>query len=107
VKKLPEIPKHVRGVLFDYKVVQVERFDDPDMYGDIDCDKGIIRVLKNLEPAIKWQAFLHEFLHACEQEVGLKDLKDKKGDSDVDRLALAMFSLWRRNNWVLPGDGYE
>ena len=105
--KWPDLPKKVNGVLFSYKLTEVENFDDPDCYGVTDTDKGTIRILKSLEPEMKWQTFWHELIHVCEQEVGMKPLKDDKEDSDADRLGLALISLWQRNKWVLPGDTYE
>ena len=103
----PDLPKRVKGVLFKYKVIEVDSFDDADQYGITDVDKGTIKILQSLEPSLKWQTFFHELIHVCEQEVGMRELKDDKGDSDADRLGLALISIWQRNKWILPGDTHE
>ena len=96
----PPLPKSLKGALHDYKVERPVRIDPQDSAGE-HCSTVLpqtIKVNADLTPNWAWQTFYHELLHVVEEEQHLELTEDV-----VERLALGLFALWRRNGWVLPG----
>jgi len=100
--RLPPLPKNVKGALQTYRVV-TGTIDGTNAgeheISRIGCE---LRVTALLPLAHQWHAFLHELVHKWEMEGGFL-MKDEPGDSDVDRLAMAMCADFIRNGWTLPG----
>ena len=96
---LPPLPKHVKGLLCDYDVIN-EVLDETNA-GEhrLTKDGGEIRVTSILPPGMRWQTFGHELVHKWESEAGIKLKEDV-----VDRLASAMIADFIRNKWKLPGE---
>ena len=104
----PKLPRKVKGALCDFTVNQLEPMDmrvSVDDFGDYSSmhRKPDININKTLPEHHRWLTFWHELIHLLEEEAGI-ELKDEKNNSEVDRFALAMLSLWRRNDWALPGE---
>ncbi len=103
MRKLPPLPRRIKGAVCDYKVTLGTQ-DETNSGEHVVTEAGAeIRVASTLEPNNKLQVFFHELLHKWEREGGFK-LKDEDEDSDVDRLATAIYADFRRNNWKLPGE---
>ena len=100
--KMPPLLKRVKGAVCDYKVV----LGGTDETNAGECvltpTHGEIRISPVYPLEYQWQTFFHEWIHKLEEEGGFK-LKDDPGDSDVNRLATAIFADYRRNRWTLPG----
>lgn len=100
--KPPPLPKRIKGLLGIYRVV-VGTQDQSNAGECVITERGAeIRVTSALPPMLQWQALVHELVHKWEFEGGFV-LKDTPGDSDVDRLAMAITADFIRNGWVLPG----
>ena len=104
----PKLPKKVKGALCDFTVNLREPQDmrvSPDDYGDFSSHhrKPEINVNKVSPEHWQWQTFFHELTHLIEEEAGI-EMKDNKGNSEIDRFAFAMLAVWRRNGWALPGE---
>lgn len=94
------MPARVKGALHDYVVEQVARIDQQDSAGE-HCSTTFPQTIKlnaSLTPNWAWQTLFHELLHVVEEEQHLDFTEDQ-----IERLALGLFALWRRNDWVLPG----
>ena len=104
MRQLPPFPKFVKGAVADYSVLnhtsETANAGEHD-YGSL--DGPAIRVGTNLNDNYRWHTFIHELIHKWEVEGGFK-LDDEDGDSDVDRLAVALFADFLRNGWKLPGE---
>lgn len=94
------LPSHVRGALVDYDVLVVDRVDDQDSAGEHDSLRvpATIRIKAALPPHWRWQTLWHELLHMVEEEQTLDLTED-----EVERLAVGLCALWRRNAWPQPG----
>lgn len=100
--KWPPLPKVIKTPLigFNYKVIITDDFDEDDVDGHIDLDKGIIKINKALRLPLQWESLIHEMGHVVEQITGMKPLKDNKGDSDMERFAMGWTMILVANGWI-------
>ena len=95
------LPSRVVGALVDYDVLVVDRVDDLDSAGEHNSLSvpATIRIKASLPEHWRWQTLWHELLHMLEEEQ-LVDLSE----DEVERLAVGLCALWRRNEWVQPAN---
>ena len=103
--KWPELPKVIRTPLKDYKVLVTDDFDDEGTYGHTDHDVGRIKIRKTLCVEYQWQTLYHEKIHVAEWIVGMKPLKDKKDNSDAERLGMGLCMIDAVNGWIGDQNG--
>ena len=103
MRKWPPLPKVVKGAVSDYAVT--EGTQDSTNAGEkvITENNAELRITTAIPIEMRWQTFFHELIHKWEEEGEFK-LKDTPGNSDVNRLATAMFADYKRNDWKLPGE---
>jgi len=100
--KLPSLPKRVKGAITNYRVVLLRHKSRAGRHHPMRKRGAVIEVNPNMNRGSMWQAWWHEMVHKWEMECGFS-LKDKDGDSDVDRIATAIHADFLRNKWKLPG----
>lgn len=83
-----------------YEVIEVEQVDKTNYYvdGEIDYDKQVIKINKNLENERKTEILWHEIIHGiCEH---LKVDEVQKNEHLVQCLGNAMYQVVKRNNTI-------
>ena len=100
-RKLPQIPKTIKGLISEYKVLN--QTTDLANAGEHDPVNFEIRVNRPGSPYHEWEVFFHELLHKWLTEAGVK-MSDTDESPDVDRLSCAILGDSLRNNWKLPGE---
>jgi hypothetical protein len=103
VRELPKLPRKIKGSVIDYTVSIGTA--DVTMAGEcvLTVDGAELRVSNAYPIEYQWQTLFHELVHKWEREGGIK-LKDEDDNSEVDRLATAIFADFIRNGWPLPGE---
>lgn len=88
----------ILGVSYD--VIEVEQVDKTNYYvdGEIDYDKQIIRINKNLENERKTEILWHEIIHGiCEH---LKIDEVQKNEHLVQCIGNAIYQVLKRNKTI-------
>jgi hypothetical protein len=102
---MPEIPEHVDTLYGSYSVQEIDLGTQESMTMDGETNhrhRTVSITTRDSTLEVRWQVFFHELLHLAEHHMGMK-LKDDPDDSDIDRLATALYDLFLRNKWKLPG----
>ena len=100
-RKLPPIPKSIKGLTSDYKVTS--HTQDLANAGEHDPVHFEIRVNRPGNLNHEWEVFMHELLHKWLNEASVK-MFDTDETPDVDRLSCSILGDFLRNNWRLPGE---
>ena len=104
-QSIPDLPEKVETLYGPYAVLQVDLGTQESMTMDGETHhraRTVSITTRDSTIEVRWQVFFHELLHLAEHHMGMK-LKDDPDDSDIDRLATALYDIFLRNNWTLPG----
>ncbi len=108
-----DLPEQVKigPITFCVEQVHCPTAKDPEgneipVYGLINFKKALITIDEELAPAVKWQCFYHEVIHAMYETIGLGNGEDGPGESEVDALAYLMLSFLMDNGYLVDDGGF-
>ncbi len=74
------------------------------VFGKIMFKKAVITIDEELEPATKWQCFLHEIIHGLMETIGMAPADGGTDEGMVDALAYALLGFMLDNYWLVRSD---
>lgn len=80
-----------------YKIIEVEQVDNKDYYadGEVDYDKQIIKLNKNLEKDRKIEVLCHEVIHAIAEHLKIDEINNN--EHLVQCLGNSIYQVFIRN----------
>ena len=92
MKKIPDVIK-VGPRIYKIKMCNNTEIGIPSLVGEVDPQKQIIKILNDMAPVSKWEALLHEILHAISYDRAI-DLSEQS----VVSLSNGIFQVLIDNN---------